>query len=292
MAKNKKNKRDKNIILVLVEGKSEIMALEGPLSAMFDEISPKYRVMFALQRRQINNNGTEKDDQQYDETEDYFDEIDEEETEYDWGGDITSSNYVKPKNIETKITNRFFKPLIEKEKIYSKMLLEVIHIVDLDGSFIDEDRVVSLSQGRSGDDSPYYDDINGVIECTNVEDIRDRNIRKRRNLEYLCSLETIKIETKSVPYSVYYFSSNLDHFLHNDANMGVNKINKARDFSMKYVFDTEGFYKYFINDKDSAKELSYKESWEVIKEGKNSLMRKTNFDLLMKRIKARDFPEL
>lgn len=290
-----KSKRPKNVVLVLIEGESEKYAFEGPLSELFDAANPGYRVIFAQQRKRINQLGVEQEDgieEGNDNiSENQFDEYDEDEGEYAWGGDITSSSFVTPTNIETKITNRFFKPLIDKEKIYPKMLLQVIQIIDMDGAYIANENIVPHKRGTALTQRPYYDCQQGVISCSSVESIIDRNARKKANIDYLRSLSTIKIGTKSIPYSAYFFSANLDHFLHNDPNLSSGKISLARTFSSGFLFNPKGFVDFFMVDSDKAGKLSYEESWNRVTEGSNSLHRATNFDILIKRILDCDLPQ-
>ena len=67
------------------------------------------------------------------------------------------------------------------------------------------------------------------------------NDRKRKNLEHLLTLpeQKIKVRTKSIPYEIYFFSSNLDHFINNDANVETGKKYLADQF-MRLVEQSDG----------------------------------------------------
>jgi hypothetical protein len=177
------------------------------------------------------------------------------------GGDITSKYGVNPKKIEELIDKLFVDPFLKKNGFYAKDLMEIIQIVDVDGVYIPEENVIFSEE--TGDDTIYKNDS---ILTDRVNAIRERNMRKRDNLNLLMSLDAIKIDSKSIKYSVYYFSSNLDHYLHNNANLELrNKRQLAQDFSTKYVDNTEAFANVFLKDADAATDKSYDESWGIHK---------------------------
>ncbi|MCC8103301.1 MAG: hypothetical protein LIP11_13955 [Clostridiales bacterium] len=170
----------------------------------------------------------------------------------------------------------------DKEKILPKDITEIIQIVDMDGAYIPKENIM-LDIDINPNDSPYYKDQE--ISCKDVEKIQKRNEQKSENLNYLSSCSSIKVKQKSVPYSVYYFSCNLDHFLHRSANLDYRmKRNLADTFSRNYIGDVEGFVKIISDDPGAVKEKSYEESWEFIKQDTNSLQRHTNINLLLNKL--------
>ncbi len=283
--RSKKEKLAPNTVIFLVEGESDKIALELPLSDLIDKKFPDYQVRFLLQERQVSRTGDEVEDVDIDDDDDDGEEIID-EIEYTYGGDITASSFVTPVNIETKITHRFIKPAIKKEGIYPRKIAKIIHIVDLDGAYIPDENVVPYSDERQGNENPYYDGDCGRIEAADVSAIIDRNDRKRKNIEHLLTLpgQKIKIKTKSIPYEIYFFSSNLDHFINNDANVETGKKYLADQFMRSYGLDTEEFLKYFFEDKGSIGHLGYEESWNFIKMSSNSVKRYTNIDCLIRRL--------
>ena len=93
----------------------------------------------------------------------------------------------------------------------------------------------------------------------------------------------------SFKYSLYFFSSNLDHFIHNDANLPhVDKTRKARAFSDEYNGRLDDFFKLFCEDKDALQNMTYKESWDYItnRESMESIKRHTNFNILLSNLKG------
>lgn len=255
----------RKIVLFLVEGKSDREALQIAIPELYDQIDEEIEVFFPIIRDQ----------------------------NMERGGDITSSIYmtklgkprwVHPDNIEEAIYLLFLEDFFDQEKILPKDISEIVHIVDMDGAFID-DEDIQVDGSLDVDASPVYEDE--CIRCVDAERIEKRNKQKRENLNYLASCSSIKVKQKTIPYSIYYFSSNLDHFLHNSPNLDYRmKRSLADTFSRNYMGDTEGFVKFFLEDPKSATNMDYPQSWEFIKEGTNSLKRYSNFNLLLLKLKA------
>lgn len=215
----------RKIVLFLVEGKSDREALQLAIPELYDEIDEDIEVYFPIIRKE----------------------------EEEKGGDITSTNYenkqgkhywVHPSNIEEAIYELFLDDFFDKEKILPKDISEIIQIVDTDGAYIPNECVV-LDSSLSEEDSPFYKD--DKIACLDVDKIVKRNEQKSENLDYLSSCTTIKVKQKTVPYSVYYVSCNLDHYLHRSANLDYRmKRSLADTFARTYIGDVEGFIKEFL----------------------------------------------
>ncbi len=260
-------KERRNIVLFLIEGNSEKKALELPLSELIAQCyeGRDYEVKF-LKRK------------------------DKDEDEDDAGGDITSQPGITPDNIERIITKLFVKSYMEKYKFYPKYITRVFHIMDLDGAFLDKSLIRAIRPehvfiDRNGKIKTFYNTEEQIIETPDVKMIEDRNQRKCENIKYLTSLEKIRIDNKPVPYSAYYFSSNLDHFIHNNANLHFGKTEAAEAFAMNYVMNIDEFCKFFCNDPDSSQEADYFLSWELVKDSAYSIERHTNMNLLIDLIK-------
>ena len=277
--KNKKEKHPPNIVVFLVEGESDQIALETALSELIFIAHPDYEVRFLLQKRLVNSSGEEQDD-----PEDEEDDLPGDE-EYKFGGDITTSSFVTPKNIETKITNRFIKPAVKAGGgFYEKKIAKIIQIVDLDGAYLTKDHIIPLASERSDWEGLFYNDEHGVIETQSLDETNDRNEQKQQNLNYLLSLteKGIKIKSRIIPYEVYFFSSNLDHFINYDANMKTGKRYHADRFNRSYGLFVEKFCKFFLDDPKAIGQMGYSESWAKITQGTNSVKRFTNIDHLIK----------
>lgn len=243
----------KKVVLFIVEGPSDQRALETSFSEIYSSIDPDITVEFTM--------------------------IDPDKGKNQFGGgDITTSSWVTPENIEKKLYSKIIDPFLSKEKYYAKDLFEIIQITDLDGAYIPDDAVKT---DKSAKDGPIYKDT-GILTM-NRDGIIARNHNKMNVTNKLVSLSKIKVDTKTIPYSLYFFSSNMDHYLNHDANLPwQEKIRKANDFSDNCLFGLEPFYKMFCSDTD-ALNMNWLESWDFVrKEGCfESIKRHTNLNILI-----------
>lgn len=241
----------KKIVLFLVEGMSDKNALEIPFGQLLDDIDPDILLEFAMV---VKDDGTP-------------------------GGDITSKNGIYPDNIERFIDEIMVSPFLKQTGLYPKDIMEIVHFVDTDGVYIADDLVAS--SGNGSDAPVYYSDY---IVTGNPAHVVERNHRKSENLDVLSSLSSIKIGSKKIKYSTYYFSCNLDHFLHGDANYNDHdKTRKALEFSMAHE-DSGSLERFFNENEMDTVGMSYDESWNFIRNGENSLKRHTNVNLLIQRL--------
>lgn len=259
-----KKTEKRKVYLFIVEGISDNNALSNSIQELYDQIDDTSTVYFCSMK------GNEEDDN---------------------GGDITSAgfvdngsmNWVRANNIEYNIYFYILADFFDTEKILPEDITKIIHIVDTDGAYIPDTKVICNPGLPLDQKKKYYDDR---IECLNIDSIKARNRQKRENLTYLSRCTTISICNTDIPYSVYFFSCNLDHFLHNDANLQKNQKTKlANVFSDKYLDDLDGFVDFFMNDTDSLHNMSYRETWDYIKKEDNSLRRHTNINILLQELK-------
>lgn len=244
------NRARRKFVLLLVEGPSDITALYKPLKALFQEVDPSLVLMPLFPQNNRNN-------------------------------DLTAEQLEDPEKLEGLISKVFIHDFLEQNSLLPKDIMRVIHIVDLDGAFIPRANVCR----REG--KIYYDD--SVIYTSDVEGIRRRNQIKSNNLEYLSSQNRLSIfpkkggsDMREKSYSVFYFSSNLDHFLHGTANMPAEeKVPRAREFSRKCELDPEFFINFFTRHDEDVCGMSYSDSWKYIKEGLNSLRAHSNLGILV-----------
>ncbi len=182
-------------------------------------------------------------------------------------GDITTKSGNNSTNIAAKIgkiVNQF------RGKIFKPSdFLEVVHLIDTDGAFISDDKIVQAAY-----EDPFYSDEN--ILTNKVENIQKRNQQKSLILNRLITLNKV---CKTIPYSVYFLSCNLDHVLHNQANLSKQaKSQCANRFDSEYGKQPTKFID-FLNNGQYAVVGNYKETWEFIKLDTHSLQRYTNFHL-------------
>ena len=253
----------RKVVLFLVEGDSERNALQDRVAELYDSIDETIEVFFP---------------------ELFQDDKQDPYVRIETGGDITQSYDVYPGNYDDQVYEFFLKDFFDIEHLLPKDVTEIIQILDLDGAYIPDSCIVT-GDNPTGASSPYYDE-NQII-CQRPESIKNRHKRKRLNVDYIKGKRTIKIKQKTVKFSAYYFSCNLDHFLHNNCNMPSHtKTIAAGAFSDGFIGDPEGFAEYFLNDENAVQDLSYEESWEYITrpESLESLQRCTNFNLLIKKL--------
>lgn len=180
-------------------------------------------------------------------------------------GDITtqygnnSSNIAaKVGDIVRKFSGRIFKPTD---------FLEVVHLVDMDGAYIPDENIVESTYEKN-----IYSDEK--IFTSKVQRTINRNHQKQ---EILCKMIGLNKVWGSIPYSVYYFSCNMDHVLHNEANLSrTDKDKFATEFESEFFGKPEKFVKFF-NKAEFVVKGAYGETWEFIKAGTNSLKRYSNF---------------
>ena len=243
----------RKFLLFFVEGKSDRMALEIAIPALYDRIDKNIEVRFL-----------------------------------EFGTDITCYDEIFINKKIHEILNDF----CNKENIDLNNITNIIHIGDTDGAFIsaemvrldeEPDRHKALYQQRT----LYYEEDQIICRDTEALDkIKERNAIKSNNLKCLSCRSEIEIEKKvKIPYKIYYFSCNLDHFLHRNQNLEKkNKCDYAKKFARKYMDQEIQFAKKISNDLDAIHDMDYEASWDYIKLDNNSLQRHTNFNLLLEEL--------
>ena len=242
------------IVVVVVEGDSEIKCLNPILSSLYYETNPSYEVKFPA----MIENGSK-----------------------DWG-DFTTKNGITPRTAAGCINKLYINPLLRTKGLSPDCIGEIIHIVDMDGAYI-EDSNIALEPTRE----KYYYSNDGMLLTSNVEIAKDRNSMKRENIDYLYNLDFINNRGCSIPYSMYFFSSNLDHVLHGDANMpfGHEKVRRAEEFARKYEDNPEDFLKAIESIPGTLLDMTYEETWDYIrKRGSHSIEPHTNINILLRKI--------
>lgn len=183
-------------------------------------------------------------------------------------GDITSENSTTPQNISSKIVEEIKREMGRGYK--PSDFTEVVQIVDTDGVFVSPEKVEYKQI-----DEVYYDEDR--ILCNNTDEIVKRNIKKALVLNRLIGLPMV---WRSIPYSVYYMSANLDHVLHNDSNLPIEqKTNLADQFALQYKNDPAGFIQFFSSNQFTV-QGEYQRTWDFIKLDAHSLHRHSNIHLL------------
>lgn len=189
-------------------------------------------------------------------------------------GDLTTRDHISPNTILNEVGD-VVERFLRQQHIRISDLARVVQIVDMDGCFIPDSLIHELIP-EDGSVNVVYGP--SEIRARHISEIQNRNHQKQGNILKICYRKTIK---GRVPYSVYYFSCNMDHVTGGNANMPYEeKVNQADAFAAKYMNDPAGFTAFFESVFPSV-ERDYKESWEFQKEGTHSLERFSNLYLFL-----------
>lgn len=191
-------------------------------------------------------------------------------------GDLTSNINSNANNIIAKL-NMQLKLCINRYHYKKEDFSRIIHLVDTDGVFIPEDCI----QPGDTKEPVYYNDR---IVTSRVDAIKLRNEHKSTLLQKLCTVNQIN----KIPYQIFFFSSNLEHVLHDIPNAPhFDKKTLAENFSERFYGREEEFLR-FIRSPEIAVGTNKKESWEFIEQSTNSLERYCNFHLFFDKGSSED----
>ncbi len=255
---------DRAFVCICVDGQSDIDALKVPFEDLFDRVGQdcidvKFR--FAVFQNKPH-------------------------------GDITSMAGVTPENIEKTIYKYYFKNVDKRTELGWDDVTTIIHIIDLDGAYVPSDKIMLFTDDEkaqadalitSGEpkNTLYLEDH--IAVRTNLSKRQETLLQKRKNIEYLLTLDEITVGKKKVRYFLYFFSCNIDHFLHGNANMiGTEKMRSASTFSST-VMDANSLVAFF-SENEFCTEMDYDQSWKNLRRGTASLQRGSNVHLLIDRI--------
>ena len=271
-------------VMILTEGPSDRAALTDFFTDLYSMVDKDIEVFFPLLREEsLSENG---------------------DVEIHYNGDITSRNGITPQNVLPMLLKMFIHPELDKHPAYKypSSVQEVIHLVDIDGVYLDDDRFIEAMPEETRE-LPFYDDRNHTVIVRNKYDIIQRNQKKRDNLEKLVKTNRLWItmdkdqnSSREKPYRVFFFSSNLDHVLFGKANNeSFNKVNDARKFGNDFYGSPLKLANYFIKHACATPEKSYYDSWAALSAKGDSLESCTNINILvedlLKRAGIKTLPE-
>ncbi len=199
-------------------------------------------------------------------------------------GDIFYDNKNGSKSIKS-IIGDCVKEIVQRRKYKKKDIIGVIHIMDTDGCFIpDIQVVVDESQGMK---TFYETDCRKVDSEKQKNNIMLRNSTRSTNVNTMTSVESIV--SKTYKYQIYYFSRNLEHVILDEPNpiqdtkeenieIFLERI-EEEDISLEQYLST-----YFSGVVGTSYKDEYRESWDHIKSGTNSLKRSSNVPLMFEYI--------
>lgn len=187
-------------------------------------------------------------------------------------GDITTRHGIDEHKIRNEI-GKIVRAFKDKYHLKPEHFMEVVHIIDTDGLFLKEDSVYYADV-----EEPLY--MDDGIYTAKVGEMLERNKRKSAAVERMLGISTV---LKTISYSVYYFSSNMDHVLHNQANLSKEeKEDLADSFDEEYADKPEEFVR-LMRESSFTVEGTYEETWDFIRLDKNSVKRFSNFGVYLTR---------
>ena len=191
-------------------------------------------------------------------------------------GDITTRDWAASANIASRIGD-LVKHYSAENHFRAADFQEIIHLVDTDGAFIPSHAVIEDPACTD----PVYTPTQ--IMTANPVSIRKRNEEKSSVLSRMITMSHV---WKTIPYRVFFFSSNLDHVLHNKQNStDLEKEKDAYAFAKHYKDHLPDFLT-FICDSEFSVKGDYRESWSFIQDGLHSLERYSNLCICLEPFKA------
>ncbi|WP_028828668.1 hypothetical protein [Proteocatella sphenisci] len=182
-------------------------------------------------------------------------------------GDVTSDGATNQKNAVDKMASRISR-YCKNNFLKRTDISQIVHLVDSDGAYIDDKHIERVKAGGLKYTTKH-------IYAKSVKFVQERNEKKREILDVLCDQPTIL----GIKYNVYYFSCNLEHVLHGDIDMPDRKKRiQAEEFADMFYKREQEFIE-FINNPEFAVKGNYQQTWDFVKQDRNSLNRYSNFHL-------------
>lgn len=244
--------KQKKIILLLVEGESEQILLYDSLRRAFHQ----YEIRFRVER-----------------------------------GDLFGSVRHHKRDIKEAV-NELVRQFLHRYHLKERDLLAVVHIMDTDGCFIDEQAVTIDTQKGQGRKVYYTDRHILVADEMQRQSIIRRNEVKSINAKIMVSHSYVM--RSHIPYQLFYFSRTLEHVLFDKANpRHEHKLQKVEQFVDRLSEPLEHFLNPFLKLRERANmNQVYEESWYYVMQGNHSLQRSTNTSLLFEFIRDLRHAEL
>lgn len=201
--------------------------------------------------------------------------------------DVTGDPFLTEEEFEklfpSFVENSLKDPKNKIDSNVAKNIKEIVHIIDIDEAFIGDELIHEDASKNS-----FHYERDGIYY--KVPDlVKERNERKRYRILYLLEQTTINIFELDIPYSLYFYSVNIDDFHQENAlNWDQDRKNKeAALFERKYFAKSEqGRIKLFLSLFEKTNPSDFPngllKSWQYISENNNSLKRCSNAFLIIK----------
>lgn len=185
-------------------------------------------------------------------------------------GDIAYNKNITSKNCKSYI-KRIVDDFKEKMFLYSSDFISIIHLVDTDGAFMEEENIIEEGLGTKNTF------VNDTLYTASKKSMTKRFKQKKEVYEELLKIPSIS----KIPYYKFFFSRNLEHALYDLPNASLQeKITLSKSFDLKYKMDKIGFSE-ILKSILFEVPLDYMESWEYIFKDNNSVKRCSNVFLLL-----------
>lgn len=191
-------------------------------------------------------------------------------------GDILYDSKTRKSIKET--VGEVVKGIISKRKYVEKDILAVVHIMDTDGCLVPD---TSIEIHADQDKKTFY-----TLETINVNsedqkaNIIERNKKRTINVKTMNSIDSVV--SKKYKYQLFYFSRHLEHVIFDEPNPEQDfKYENIESFVNELTITVEEFLSDYMPSLTSETYIEqYKESWDYVSLGTNSLKRGTNVSLL------------
>jgi hypothetical protein len=175
-------------------------------------------------------------------------------------------------NITQEVKDQVMGYLVSR-KLSLENLVEVIEICDVDGVYLSDD----LLQMKPG--PICYQ--NTKILCADKDMIKERNARKRQNIDELLGRKSLDYSTKSVPFSLFYFSCNFEDVFFGSRNTKrQDKGHYALKLDQEFTTDSTLFFQQHFT-KAIFPFLDYQNSWAALKKETRRIPRWSNLNTWM-----------
>ena len=158
----------------------------------------------------------------------------------------------------------------------------VILISDLDGCYCSPD---SIAQNDYGTGVILYDTSCRMIRCNNVDYVQRRNEAKRDAIDLITHEKNILLSgcKKAIPLAIFYFNLNMEHALHGVNEPGLSeqeKISYAMWFRNTYAFNENSLASY-LKTLLPKEGVDYRTSWDKRTLGERAFDRLCNLALVI-----------
>ena len=178
-------------------------------------------------------------------------------------GDLTVKNY--PGSTPLREIESIVRTVMKRYALKRSDIRLVAELTDTDGCFIPDSLIIEDMEAKHIRYST--DDIRTMFRDSIIE----RNGKRRINLDYLISCSELK---GRIPFSIYYFSRNLEHSIYGIEGhvSDSRKTDLAYGFSDRFGYSHRAFIRY-LREEGISTEGGFQAKWEAIQQGAEIMRR-------------------